>query len=103
MGNEGIGDGKHSHLVYRFINLDMIRQMVKVFPVSPHGDNDLPICLLQSTNAVPVEVPVLVDCSHGNIDRLLRPFLIGLRNWPNLRPYKMIAVRECMGAGLEIL
>ena len=89
---KGIRYGQHSHLIYGLIDLDISRQIIVLLCIRPHGEDDLPVCLPQRMDTVPVELPVLVDGSHGDIYRFIRGFLEGLPDRPDGRSYEMIAV-----------
>ena len=103
VGDKRIRDRQDRHLVNRLINPDVLRQMLKTVRVASHGDDDLPVGLPQNADAVAIEFPVLVNRAHGDINGFLCRLRTRLRDRANRRTDKMIALRKCIGTGLEIL
>ena len=81
----------------------MIRKIRKLFRVHAHGKDHLIVCIPQRLDAAVIERLVLIDRSHGDIDRLVRGLFHGGLHGTNGRPDKMIPVRERLAAGLELL
>ena len=103
MSDERVRDGKHRHLVHGLVDLYVIREPFIMLRIGPHGDDDLPVRLPQHIDAVPVEFPVLIDRSHGNIDQLVRRLFHGVSDRPDRRSDEMVPVRKSFRTRLEVL
>ena len=102
MCNKGIRDGQYRHLVHALIDLNLIRKVLKMLRIRPHGNDHLIAGFPEHLDTIPIKLPVLIDRPHGNENRLLCCLFIFFRDRPHGRTDEMISVRETLRAGLEI-